>query len=135
MDEYFQLANTNGEQLTVYLRNNHAETAVAAQLEPIFAAQRAVAASEAQIRAKQSQISSVETDGKRVRENLAVLKGSNEERALARRYTAELNAEEDQLAGLRKELGALQTERDTNAAELSSRIDSLHIGDEPVAAK
>lgn len=134
VDEYFQLANTNEEQLTVYLRNNHANAAMLAELEPVFAAQRAVAALDAQIQAKQVQIGTLEADGKRVRENLAVLKGSAEERALARRYTAELNAEEDQLAGLRKDLAGLQAQRDAAAAARSSRIEGLRIEEEPVTA-
>ncbi len=133
VDEFFQLANTNEEQLTVYLRDNHADPAVLGQLEPVFAAQRAVAGLDTQIRAKETQISTTEADGKRVRENLQVLKGSAEERALARRYTAELNAEEDQLASLRKELAGLQAQRETAEAALSQQIAGLRIGEEAVA--
>ena len=134
VDEYFRLLDTNEAQLTVYLRDNHADAKVLAQLEPVFVAERAVAALDAQIAAKQGQIDGVEADGKRVRENLQVLKGSAEERALARRYTAELNGQEDQLAGLRKELAGLQAQRVAAEAALNDRVEGLQIAEEPAGA-
>jgi hypothetical protein len=43
-------------------------------------------------------------DQKCVRDNLSALKGTAEERSLAKRYTAELNTQEDTLAMLRRDL-------------------------------
>ena len=45
----------------------------------------------------------IEKDQARLRENMKVLKGSSEERSLTQRYARELDAQEDKLAGLRKE--------------------------------
>ena len=44
-----------------------------------------------------------------------------------RRYTGELNAQEDTLAGLKRDLAALQGQRTAAAAELDRRIENLQI--------
>jgi hypothetical protein len=60
-----------------------------------------------------------------VRDNLGALKGSADERSLAKRYTAELNTQEDTLAALRHDLAALQQQRETAEADLNNRIEAL----------
>lgn len=102
LDQYFQFANgsTSGDdQLVLYLRNSSASPALLAELEPVFVARRSVAA----------------------------LKGSAEERSLVRRYTAELNAQEDTLASLHRDLVDLQSQRVTAVAALNNTIASLHL--------
>jgi len=125
LDQYFRLVDTTDQQLIVFLRNANAGPAVMEQLEPIFAAKRAVAALDSQITDKQNAISQLVDDQKRVRDNLGALKGSAEERSLAKRYTAELNTQEDTLATLRHDLTTLQQQRETAAAELNNKIESL----------
>jgi hypothetical protein len=125
LDQYFRLVDTTDQQLIVFLRNANAGPAVMQQLEPIFAAKRAVAALDSQIADKQNAIRQLVDDQKRVRDNLGALKGSAEERSLAKRYTAELNTQEDTLATLRHDLTTLQQQRETAAAELNNKIESL----------
>ena len=128
VDQYYQLTDSSEEQLTLYLRGNGASEGVVAQLEPVFAAKRAVASLDQRIHDTQARIDAVGSDQKRLRDNLGALKTSSEERALIRRYTGELNVQEDTLAALKKELTDLQTQRDAAQAVLSQRIDSLQIG-------
>ncbi len=128
-DQVFRLGESSEEQLTVYLRNNSANPAVLQQLEPVFAAKRTVSGLDLQINGKQTAIKQLFDDQKRLRDNLAALKGSPEERSLARRYTAELNTQEDTLTGLRNDLGRLEQERMTAEAELSTKIEALEISD------
>jgi hypothetical protein len=47
------------------------------------------------------------------------------ERSLVKRYTAELNTQEDSLGTLRRGLSALQQQRDAAANDLKNRIESL----------
>jgi hypothetical protein len=125
LDQYFRLVDTTDQQLTVFLRNANAGPAVMQQLEPIFAAKRSVAALDAQIAGKQNDINQLVDDQKRVRDNLGALKGSSEERSLAKRYTAELNTQEDTLATLRHDLATLQQQREAAEADLNNKIESL----------
>ena len=128
VDEYFQLADSSEEQLTAYFRGNAADPKVLAQLEPVFAAKLRVADLDRQIGAVEAKERAIGEDQKRVRENLGALKGSAEERALVKRYTEELNGQEDTLAGLKRDRAALEEKRVAAQAELSRTIESLRIG-------
>ena len=125
LDEYFRLVDSTEQQLTVFLRNSKASPAVMQQLEPVFAAKRAVAALDTEIREKQDAINQLVNDQKRVRDNLGALKGSAEERTLVKRYTAELNGQEDTLATLRRDLAGLQQQRQSANSDLNNKIDAL----------
>lgn len=126
-EQIFQLASTTDDQLILILRNAKASPAFMQQIEPIFAAKRAVATLDNQIKAKQSEISQITDDQKRLRENLGALKGSTEERSLAKRYIDELNQQEDRLSILHKDLDSLTQQRAAAQEELSSKIGSLNI--------
>jgi hypothetical protein len=131
LDQYFRLVDTTDQQLTVFLHNASAGPAVMQQLEPVFAAKRAVAALDAQTTGKQNDINQLVDDQKRVRDNLGALKGSAEERSLAKRYTAELNTQEDTLAALRHDLATLQQQREAAEADLNNKIESLALDEKP----
>jgi hypothetical protein len=126
-EQHFRLVDSTDQQLTVFLQNAKASPAVRQQFEPVFAAKRAVAALDVQIGDKQNAIHQLVDDQKRLRDNLGTLKGSAEERSLAKRYTAELNTQEDTLATLRRDLVALEQQRQGAEADLSNKIDSFSI--------
>jgi hypothetical protein len=134
LDEYFRLVDSSDQQLTVFLRNAKASPAVMQQLEPVFAAKRAVAVLDAQIGNKQGAINQLVEDQKRVRDNLGALKGNTEERSLAKRYTAELNGQEDTLATLRRDLAGLQQQRQSAEVNLNNKIESLTL-DEKIGSQ
>jgi hypothetical protein len=123
----FRLLDSSEAQLTVFLHNANASPALLQQMEPVFAAKRAVTALDAQIDEKQKAITQLIDDQKRLRDNLSALKGSAEERTLAKRYTAELNGQEDTLATLRSSLAALQQQRQAAQADLGNKIEALSI--------
>ena len=129
LDEYFRLVDTTDDQLSVFLHNAHASPALLQQLEPVFAAKRAVATLDRQIEDKGTAINQLVEDQKRLRENLAALKSSSEERTLARRYTAELNTQEDTLATLRRDLATLQAQRASAQTDLDSKVSSLQVSE------
>jgi hypothetical protein len=126
-DQIYYLTNTSDDQLLLILHNANASSAFTQQLEPIFAAKRAVADLDRQIAAKQSAITQITEDQKRLRENLSALKATAEERTLARRYTEELNQQEDKLATLRKDLDTLNQQREAAHQDLSNKIESLNL--------
>ena len=127
VDQYFRLADSSEEQLMQYLQGNGGDTKILAQLEPVFAAKRRLAELDARVAEAQEKERVIGEDQKRLRENLAALKGSAEERALVRRYTEELNAQEDALGALKRDLASLEQARSAAAQELADRIDSIQI--------
>ena len=129
LDEYFRLVDSTPDQISVFLHNANAGPALLQQLDPIFAAKRALTTLDQQINDKQLAITSLVDDQRRVRDNLAALKSTAEERSLARRYTAELNTQEDTLANLRRDLATLQTQRAAAQSDLDAKLNSLQINE------
>jgi len=124
-EQHYRIVDQSDEQLTVILRN--ANPVILQRLEPIFAAKHAVSSLDAQIKSTQSQIDQIVQDQKRLRENLAALKGTAEERALSKRYIDELNQQEDKLSALRKDLDSLQQQRQSAQQDLATKIENLNI--------
>jgi len=129
LNQFYRLSDSTEAQLTLLLRNSNAGPDLLAQLEPVFAAKRNLASLDTEINAKQTAVAGIVEDQKRLRENLAALKGGAEERTLARRYTSELNTQEDTLANLRRDLASLQAQRQTAEADLNNKIESLTLNE------
>ncbi len=127
LNQLYRLTDTTDDQLTLLLRNANASPAVLQQLEPVFQAKRAVVALDQQIAAKQQSLDDIAKDQSRLRDNLTALKSTPdaEARPLAKRYTDELLQQEDTLATLRKDLDALNQQRQSAQQDLSNKIDAL----------
>jgi len=124
-EQHFRLVDSSEQQLIVFLQNAKASPAVMQQLEPVLSAKRAVAGLNTQIADKQREIDQLIGDQKRVRDNLGALKGSAEERTLAKRYTAELNTQEDTLAALRRDLATLKQQEQAAESDLNNKIEAF----------
>jgi hypothetical protein len=124
-NQSFRLVDNTEDQLTVILRNANAGPAILQQLEPIFQAKRALAALEQQIAARQQAIDDLVKDQDRLRSNLTALKSTPEERTLAKRYTDELNQQEDTLATLHKSIDVLNQQREAARTDLANKIEAL----------
>lgn len=96
-------------------------------LLPIVAAHAKVRDLETQLDANQKETDRLIADQKRLHDNLAGLRDSPEERALARRYAGEMNTDEDQLDGLKKQRAALDQQHATAQKAFSDAIASLHL--------
>ena len=58
---------------------------------------------------------------------MKALKGSPEERTLLTRYTGELNAQEDSLARLNKEIADLRTQRAAADQDFQNKLQGVQI--------
>src|SRR6185436_20834712 len=95
------------------------EAALRRALQPLTEKRAEVAAAEARLTAIASQVSEIDRDQARVRENMKALRGSDEEKALTQRYTRQLNEQEDRLAALRDDLKKATADRDARRRELA----------------
>ncbi len=125
----YQVAKFDENQMEVLLRSDGDDPKLREALEPVFAARRRVSALDQQVQGNQAAVSEIVKDQERLRANLAALKGSSEERALVRRYTGELNADEDRLGGLRRDGAALQAQRDAARKELEQTIVGVQLNE------
>jgi len=123
----YALLTTNQSQLEALLTQQGDAANVRAALQPVFDARRRLADLDARILANTTETNRILADQDRLRKNLEALKGSAEERALARRYGTELNTQEDHLSALRQEATVLGTEHEAARAEASSKVEALEI--------
>lgn len=71
-----------------------------------------IKAIEGQISTRRNEVETINKEQGRVRENMKVLKGTAEERALLQRYTRQLDSQEDRLNVLSSEIAGLQDKKD-----------------------
>jgi hypothetical protein len=79
--------------------------------------------SEAQTR--QKELGAINNDQARIRENMKVLKGSVEEKALLARYTRQLNSQEDRLNLLHKEITELEQKQNAERQKLEDMVQHI----------
>jgi len=84
-----------------------------------------IAALDAEIASRKTQMSSITEDQQRVRENMKALKGSAEEKALVERYARELNEQEDRVQALEREMTDLRQKRDSAQRTLNEMIEGM----------
>ena len=123
----YQLTDLQDDQLQIILNGSGNRAAIETALAPVLAARAKVHDLDTQIDAKQADIDRLAEDQKRLHDNLAGLKDSPEERALARRYAGEMNADEDQLQSLKKDQADLEQQRKTAQQALDDAIRKLDL--------
>ncbi len=112
------VSSVTADQVALVLRGRGVDVAAEPQLRAIMAQNAEVVRLQAAVRERQAEIERIEKDQARVRENLQALKTSAEERQLVARYASQLNAQEDRLVVLRKEIEDLAAQRGKAQDEL-----------------
>lgn len=92
------------------------------QLEPVIEQRGRLAAIEQRIAALEQERGTISAEQDRIRQNMQALRGSSEERQLLQRYTRQLNAQEDRLEEIRRQLEEAARERDGARAALTDLI-------------
>jgi hypothetical protein len=124
-DTTYRLADFDDRTITVLVHGGVNEAALRRALQPLIDKRTEVAAADARLAAVNGQISEIDGDQSRVRENMKALKGTAEEKALLQRYTRELNDQEDKLAALRDEQKKATADRDARRRELADLVAHL----------
>ena len=121
----YLLSNLTPDQITLFAHQGWMNQRLESALRPIVQQKDEIAGYAEQITSTKGKVNSIFEDQKRLRENLTALKGGTEVRALAQRYTSELNREEDELAALRKQLADWQDKHNTANQKLNEMMESL----------
>jgi hypothetical protein len=116
------LSTLTDPQLTAFVHEGTIKPAVEAELRKTMSKKFDVFNVEQEIKSRQQETELIDKDQARLRENMKALRGSPEEKALLQRYTRELDAQEDRLAGLRKEISDLKAKRAQLQAELDTMV-------------
>ena len=115
------LSTLTDSQLAAFVHEGTIKPAVEVELRKTMRKKFEIFNVEQEIKSRQQESELIDKDQARLRENMKALRGSPEEKALLQRYTRELDAQEDRLAGLRKEISDLKAKR----AELQAELDTM----------
>ena len=123
----YVLANLNNDIAALLVDQKTITPSMQQAFNNILAQKVKISGFEQQIQQREQEITELTNDQNRVRENMKALKGSAEEKALTERYTAQLNAQEDRFAALRKEIADLKTQRDQAQRELENMVMAINL--------
>lgn len=118
-----KLDNLNQTMIETFVSKHEITPELEKSLRQIIAQKDAIAKLDADLKEKSDEVDSIGEDQDRVRENLQALKGTAEEKALARKYVKELDEQETRLATLKKAIVDLQAKRKAAQQELDDTIE------------
>ena len=129
LETRFELNSITDDQVALMVREGSVNPAIEEALRQILGQKAQVAALDSEVEKRDGEITHIYDDQQRLRENLKVLKGSTEEKALTQRYTQQLSDQETHLEKLRlekedieKKSGAAQEQVDKMIEELSIEV-------------
>lgn len=123
----YELTNLDADQIAVFVKQGVITPEMTQALKKITAQKAVVSKLEAEMENRQKDIDRIVEDQARLRENLKALKGSAEEKALVQRYTKQLDQQETQIDGLRKQIQDTEAQRDSANNELEKMIAELDL--------
>jgi hypothetical protein len=109
----YQLASMKIDELQLILKQAKDDPDLVAALEPILAARQKIADLDKDLKETQRQMAEIAAEESRIRQNISTLKGTAEEKPLAKRYTADILTQENKLAAV---TGQRESDRRQRAA-------------------
>jgi uncharacterized protein (DUF3084 family) len=113
------------DQTKLLLQQKSISAEIEQALRKIIEQKDRVAALEAEVEKRNTEMTAIYDDQQRLRENLKSLKGSAEERALTQRYLQRLNDQETRLESIQKEIADFEKKQEQAQAELDEMIEKL----------
>jgi NADPH-dependent ferric siderophore reductase len=127
LETRYEIASMTDSQMTVLVRDSGDNRTVMDALAPILAKKAAIAAIMANVATRDNEMKQISSDQQRIRENLQSLKDIAEQRALVKRFAAQLTQQEDRLEVLRREIADLHRAFEQAKAELQQLVEQLAI--------
>jgi hypothetical protein len=121
----FAITNITSDQVAVFVREKSIDKTVQDALEKIVAQKAVVADLDSKKSDRDDEQMQIFDDQQRLRENMKSLKGSPEEKRLLERYTQQLDAQENRLEALRKEIQQLEAQKQNAQDALDKMIEEL----------
>jgi hypothetical protein len=119
------VTEVNQDLLQILIKGGLSAEAVERALQPVLAKLAEANAARAQMRMHQEEMSQIESDQARLRENIKALSQSRADRSLIDRYTRQMGAQEDRLEALRREIQRLQSQVTALEQEAQRLLDAV----------
>jgi hypothetical protein len=120
-----QLTDLVDNQIDALSVENRMTPALQAAFRRVIDQKNVIGNLQAQIASRQQELSAINRDQARIRENMKALKGSAEEKALLQRYTKQLDSQEDRLNTLNKEIADLQLKQAQGQQKLDDMVQQI----------
>jgi hypothetical protein len=130
MDTY-QIANLTQKDVTLFVRSNYIDDAMRAELEKLIDLKSRIVNEKSKIDALEKEAEEISEDQKRLRENIATLKNTNEAKQLVTRYIAKAGEQETRLEQIVKEKRAAQETLGKSTEAFDAAVKALVI-DKPL---
>jgi hypothetical protein len=130
MDTY-QLANLTSREVELFVTSNYIDAAMRAELEKLIDLKLRIVKENSRIEALDKEAREIGDDQKRLRENIATLKNTNEAKQLVARYIAKAGEQETRLEQISKEKRAAQDAMAKLTSEFDAAVRALVI-DKPL---
>lgn len=127
LERRIALSSVTDDQVRIWFNDKTIRPDVEQALRRIIEQKNKIAAVDQQIQSKQAQITAINQDQQRLRENMKALKGSAEEKALLQRYTHELTAQEDKLQAARADIDSLAVKKAEGKSQLDKLLQDLNL--------
>jgi len=126
MDTY-QLANLTSREVEMFVTSNYIDAAMRAELEKLIDLKLRIGKENSRIEALDKEAREIGDDQKRLRENIATLKNTNEATHLVARYIAKAGEQETRLEQISKEKRAAQDAMAKLTSEFDAAVRALAI--------
>jgi hypothetical protein len=130
MDTY-HLANLTSREVELFVTSNYIDAAMRAELEKLIDLKLRIGKESLRINALDKEAGEIGDDQKRLRENIATLKNTNEAKQLVARYIAKAGEQETRLEQIVKEKRAAQHAMAKLTSEFDAAVKALVI-DKPL---
>jgi hypothetical protein len=127
LETRIDLNGVTDDQLALMVREGSVNPSIEKALRGILEQKAQVAPLNSEAEKRGTEITRIYDDQQRLRENLKVLKGSAEEKALTQRYTQQLSDQETHLEKLRLEKEDYEKKSETAQAQVDKMIEDLSI--------
>jgi hypothetical protein len=121
----FALTNLDEKQVVLITQQRQITPALQEAFRRVLDQKNKVDSLGTQLKNRQHEVEAITKDQARLRENMKALKGSAEERALLQRYTRQLDAQEDRLNALNKEISDLQEKQTQARSQLDQIVQQI----------
>jgi hypothetical protein len=120
-----QVGNLTPQEIHLYFQSKYITEETRRQLEAIAAAKAEIAELDRKIQDAQKNRDAIFKDQERLRQNLASLRDTAEERSLRSRYIKQMETQENQLGEIDSALKTLQSQREDKQKQMEMMIGSL----------
>jgi hypothetical protein len=125
LSQQFGLSDVSDQQLAYWIEQRYLDAATEKLLRKVVELRQQVAGIEAQIARLEKERESIHAEQKRIRENLQSLGDRPSEKELRERFVRTLNAQEDRLEAIERELRQRHDEREAAREQIAALLAGL----------